>query len=110
MAQARPHTSRSVSPPADWFQNFCQVSASYPQSLHSPWPGLDTVGDSCRAKFVDWDMVVSSELGNPELGRESVSGPGEAEPGFGAVESGGDMVSRTVGVDSGVVSGLRGVE
>lgn len=57
---------------------------------------------------MEWDVVVCSELGNPELGREAVSGSGEAEPGFGAVESG--VVSRIVGVDSGVVSGLGVVD
>lgn len=56
---------------------------------------------------MDWDLVVGSELGNPELGREAVSGSGEAEPGFGDVESG--VVSRIVEVDS-VVSELREVD
>jgi hypothetical protein len=54
------------------------------------------VDNPCGGKFVDWDVVVGSELGNPEVGREAVSGSGEAEPGFGVVESGGDMVSRLV--------------
>lgn len=47
---------------------------------------------------MNWDMVVSSEPGEPELGREAVSGSGEAEPGFVPVEleseSGVDVTSR----------------
>lgn len=66
------------------------------QRLPASWCGLDTVDNPCGGKFVDWDVVVGSELGNPEVGREAVSGSGEAEPGFGVVESGGDMVSRLV--------------
>lgn len=67
------------------------------------------MGDPCETKSVAWDVVVGWELGRPEVGREAVSGSGEAEPGFGVVETRGDTVSRLVGVDSGVVSGLVGV-
>lgn len=76
------------------------------QRLPASWPELDAVGDPCEAKSVDWDVVAGWELGSPEVGREAVSGSGEAEPGFGVVGSRGDTVSRLVEVDSGVVSGL----
>jgi len=32
---------------------------------------------------VNWGVVVGSELGNTELGKEAVSGSGEAEPDVG---------------------------
>lgn len=54
--------------------------------LSASWPGLDTVGEPCGSKLVNWDMVVGSEPGEPELGRETVSGSGEAEPEFAPVE------------------------
>lgn len=53
------------------------------QRLPASWPGLDEVGDPCGAKFVNWGVMVGSELGNTELGKEAVSGSGEAEPDVG---------------------------
>lgn len=55
---------------------------------------------------MDWDVMVGSELGNADVGREVVSGCEEGEPGSGAVECREDVYSRLGEGDSGVVSEL----
>lgn len=54
--------------------------------------GLEEVGLQCRAKVMElgrleWEVEVSSELGEPELGWGSVSGCGEASVNPELVES-----------------------